>query len=116
LPTNWPEGSEFTPEHTIPTRAKENCIFYVAVNRVGEEGGYTFFGHSKIVDCLGVTLAEGRSHKEDFLYAEIEPTMAREKYVVKRPGEYEVHRLNDRRPEFYGQIVKPLVDPSRIRE
>jgi len=115
LPTNWPEGAEFTPEYMVPTRARENRIFYVAVNRVGEERGFKFFGRSKITDCLGLTLTEGKSYEKDLVYAEIEPAMAREKHEITRPGEFEVHRLNDRRPEFYGPIVNPLEDNSRIR-
>jgi predicted amidohydrolase len=115
LPTNWPEGTEFTPEHTIPTRARENRIFYVAVNRVGEERGFKFFGRSKVIDCTGKVLADGKPYEEDILYADIEPAMAREKHVIIKPGEREIHTFNDRRPEFYGPIVNPLEDKSRIR-
>jgi len=32
--TNWPQGVEFTPEHTLVTRAYENNVFHIAVNRV----------------------------------------------------------------------------------
>lgn len=115
LPTNWPEGAEFIPEHIIPTRSRENRIFYVAVNRVGEERGFRFFGCSKITDCSGGVLADGKPYEEDILYADIEPAMAREKHVIIRPGELEIHAFNDRRPEFYGPIVSPLEDTSRIR-
>ena len=94
---------------------RENRIFYVAVNRVGEERGFRFFGCSKITDCRGVVLADGKPYEEDILYADIEPAMAREKHVIVRPGELEYHIFNDRRPEFYGPIVNPLEDTSRIR-
>ena len=60
-------------------------------------------------------LADGKAYEEDILYAEIEPATAREKHAVLRPGEFEVHILNDRRPEFYGLLTEPLVDTSRIR-
>jgi predicted amidohydrolase len=115
LPTNWPEGIEFTPEIIIPTRAMENLIYYVAVNRVGEERGFKFFGESRITHCFGIPLVEGKKDEEDILYAEIEPAKAREKHVVMRPGEFEADFFKDRRPEFYGPINRPLVDPSRIR-
>ena len=115
LPTNWCEGAELTAEHGIPTRARENRIFYVAVNRVGEERGFKFFGRSKIADCTGRVLADGKPYEEDILYADIEPAVAREKHMVIRPGEFEAHFFNDRRPEFYGPIVSPLEDKSRIR-
>lgn len=115
LPTNWPEGVELTPEFVITTRALENIMFYVAINRVGEERGFKFFGGSRIAHCFGIPLAEGKKYEEDILYAEIEPARAREKHLVFRPGEFEVNVLNDRRPEFYGPINRPLDDTSRIR-
>lgn len=115
LSTNWPEGFEFIPKLIVPTRASENKIFYVAINRVGEERGFKFFGGSKIAHCFGMPLAEGKKNEEDILYAEIEPSLAREKHMVVRPGELEGHILNDRRPEFYETITDPLTDTSRIR-
>lgn len=115
LSTNWPEGVEFCPELIVPTRAIENHIFYVAVNRVGEERGFKFFGGSKIANYSGISLAEGKKNEEDILYADIDLSLAREKYMVVRPGELEVHYLNDRRPEFYATITDPLIDTSRIR-
>lgn len=115
LPTNWPEGSEFNPEHMVPTRAKENRMFLVAVNRVGEERGFKFFGRSKIVDCLGFTVADGKPDEEDFIFAEIDPARARKKHTVRRPGEYEVDYINDRRPDCYQPIVNLSAGRSRIR-
>ena len=115
LSTNWPEGIEFIPKLIVPTRASENNIFYMAVNRVGEERGFKFFGGSKIAHCFGVPLAEGKKNEEDIFYAEIEPLLAREKKIVIRPGEWEVHVINDRRPELYATITDPLKDTSRIR-
>jgi len=115
LPTNWPELTEFIPEYMIPTRARENRVFCVAINRVGEERGSKFFGRSKIAHINGDSLAEGKPYEEDVLYVEIEPAKAREKHLVISPGELEVHRINDRRPEFYAVITQPLTDTSRIR-
>ncbi len=50
LPTNWPTHSECAAEHMIPTRAMENTVYVMAVNRVGEESGFRFIGSSSIVD------------------------------------------------------------------
>ena len=50
LPTNWPTHSECAAEHMIPTRAMENTVYVMAVNRVGEESGFRFIGASSIVD------------------------------------------------------------------
>ena len=113
--TNWPEGVEFTPEHTLVTRAYENNVFHIAINRVGEERGVKFFGISKIVDCTGKTIAEGKRYEEDILYTEINPVLAREKHRVIIPGTFEADVMRDRRPEFYGVISDPLKDNSRIR-
>jgi predicted amidohydrolase len=115
LPTNWPEGIEFIPELIVPTRAIENNVFYVAINRVGEERGFKFFGGSRIVHFFGIPLADGKKNEEDILYADIEPLLAREKHIVARPGEFEVHLINDRRPEFYATITDAITDTSRIR-
>jgi predicted amidohydrolase len=113
--TNWPEGIEIVPEHMVPARARENCVYLIAVNRVGDERGVRFFGRSKIADCAGASAAEGRPYQEDILYAEIDPAAARKKHQVIVPGELEIDTIRDRRPEFYGALVQPLVDNSRIR-
>lgn len=112
LITNWPEGTEFNSEHTILTRARENHVFQVAINRVGEERGIKFFGRSKIADCDGRSLAEGKPYEQDILYVEIDPTIAREKHRVIIPGAFESDVIKDRRPEFYGMLTQPSVDTS----
>jgi predicted amidohydrolase len=115
LPTNWPPGSELVAEHVINARALENNIYYIAVNRVGEERGFTFIGHSKIADPSGRTLAYANHTREEILYADIDPAVARRKHLVRRPGEHEIHRLADRRPELYGPVVAThhLASPGR---
>lgn len=106
LPTNWPKGAERTPEFVINTRAHENRVNYVAVNRVGRERGFTFIGRSKIVDYTGRTLAEGPATREAILYADLDLAGAREKHVVIIPREYEIDRIHDRRAEFYGPLIE----------
>jgi predicted amidohydrolase len=113
--TNWPEGIEFIPEHMVPTRTRENCVYQIAVNRVGDERGVRFFGRSKIADYTGASMVEGRPYQEDILYAEIAPALARQKHQVIVPGELEIDTIRDRRPEFYGALVQPLDDTSCIR-
>ncbi len=106
LSTNWPQGVEIVPDHVINTRALENRINYIAVNRVGEERGYRFFGHGKIVGANGATIVAAGSEEEIF-YAEVDMGAARDKKVVTIPGQWEVDRMNDRRPELYGELVQP---------
>jgi predicted amidohydrolase len=107
LPTNWPTGAEEFAEYVINTRGLENNIFYAAVNRVGVERGFRFIGRSRIVDVFGKTLALASPDQVEILYAEIDPLKAREKRIIRVPGKHEIHRFNDRRPEFYGEIVQP---------
>jgi len=104
--SNWPEGVEFAPQYLAHARARENMVYVVAVNRVGEERGVKFIGRSKLVDHRGLTLAEGRPYEEDLVYATIDPGLAREKHQVIIPGELEIDMLRDRRPEFYGPLTK----------
>ncbi len=106
FPANWPETGNVYPDYIIPTRAIENRVFCLAVNRVGKEGKTVFSGRSKIVDWLGRSLAEGKDDGEDILYAEISPAAAREKRWVIEEGEHEVDFIHDRRPEMYSCICQ----------
>lgn len=105
LPTNWPEGAEGVPEFVINTRAYENRVNYVAVNRVGEERGFRFIGRSKIVDYTGKTLAEAGASGEETIYAEVDLAGAREKHVVIISNKFEMDLFKGRRPEFYGLLT-----------
>lgn len=105
LPTNWPPGAECTADYVINTRALENKVFYLAVNRVGVERGFTFIGKSKICDTHGNPLATAEHADETALYADIDPADARKKRIVRVPDKHIIDRFQDRRPEMYGPIV-----------
>ena len=107
LPTNWPTHSECAAEHMIPTRAMENTVYAMAVNRVGHESGFRFIGGSSIVDPSGRVLARAGADTEETLFADIDPEVARKKHLVRVPGRHEINRIADRRPSFYEPIVKP---------
>jgi predicted amidohydrolase len=111
LPTNWPPGAECLAEHAIRTRAMENGIYYLAVNRVGEERGTTFIGRSSICAPNGDVLAMASPHHEEILIAEIDPARARNKRIVRTPGKHVIDRVADRRPDMYA----PLVAPTNLR-
>lgn len=115
LPTNWPPGAECTACSVTSARALENAVYYIAVNRVGEERGFRFIGMSRICDTNGETLAVSQTTDEEILYAEIDPARARRKHIIRVPGKHEIDRLADRRPEMYGELVKPhsLKRPGR---
>jgi 5-aminopentanamidase len=115
LPTNWPPGAECMADMSINTRAMENAVYYMAVNRVGTERGFRFIGRSRIADPSGRTLAESTGAQEEILYAEIDLERARRKHIIRVPGKHEIDRLADRRPEMYGLLTEPhqLKSPGR---
>ena len=106
LPTNFPGGREKMLDYVVNTRALENNVHLVAVNRVGNERGTSFYGRSKIVRASGDTLAEASRDKEEIVYAEVSLAEAREKHIVLKAGEFELDRMRDRRPELYGEITE----------
>ncbi len=105
LPTNWPPEAASTARLLVPARALENRIFFAAVDRIGTERGFRFIGQSRICDVTGDFLAISDDDRETILYAEIDPERARQKRIVNIPGEYELNRVADRRPELYGALT-----------
>lgn len=116
LPTNWPHGAQCVAEHAINTRAMENNVYYMAVNRVGVEAGIRFIGGSRICGPAGETLASGSAAEEEILYADVDPARARQKRIDRIPGVHAIDRIADRRPEMYGVLTKPhnLPRPGRV--
>ena len=106
LPTNWPEGRGKVVKYVINTRAYENTVHLVAVNRVGKERGTSFIGNSKIVDAWGDTLVQANSDDEQIIYAEVSLAEARQKRIVFKAGEFELDFMHDRRPELYTEITE----------
>jgi predicted amidohydrolase len=104
LPTNWPVGAAAAADYMTQARALENHVYYLAVNRAGEERGFRFVGRSRIADYRGEMMAYA-GDGEEILLAQIEPEQARAKRVVVIPGKHEVDRVGDRRPEMYGPLV-----------
>ncbi len=105
VPTNWPLASDST-QCMARVRAIENHFHVVAADRVGEERGYRFAGHSQIVDFSGRTLAEAGETEETVIYAELDLDAADNNRIVRVPGEYELDRLAARRPEMYGVLTE----------
>jgi predicted amidohydrolase len=105
LPTNWPPGSGLVADVIPNTRALENNVYFAAVNRIGTERGFDFIGKSKICDPLGRELDFANHCDEAIVYGEIDVAFARRKHLVAVPGKHEVHRIEDRRPDTYGEIV-----------
>jgi predicted amidohydrolase len=106
VPTNWPQGADTAPDFIAPTRAAENRVFVVAVNRVGAERGATFIGKSQIVDPAGKRLAIAETTGETIISATFDPTLSRQKRLIIIPGVFEMDMVGDRRPELYHRIVE----------
>jgi len=104
IPTNWPLGSD-SWLHTPPVRAMENHVHVIACDRIGEERGFRFAGHSQILDFTGKKLAEAGETEEVILYGEIDPAAADQNRVVRRAGLWEFDRIAARRPEMYSPLA-----------
>ncbi len=111
LPTNWPPGAQCVAECSIRCRALENSVYFAAVNRVGNERGFDFIGQSQIADPKGRLLHCASRDAEEVFYADCDLELSRRKHLVRVPGEHEIDRLADRRPEMY----EPLVAPHQLR-
>ena len=111
LPTNWPPGAEQMAKYAINTRALENSIYFLAVNRVGIERGFRFIGCSRICDPTGKTLAAADHENECVLRASIDTAQARRKRYTRVAGEHVIDRFADRRPEMYGRLCEPHTLP-----
>src|SRR5207247_11422631 len=97
-PTNFPMAAKAQTELITVARAAENRIYLLTANRVGKERWGEFCGWSQIVDPYGTRLAGAGEAEEALLVADIDVGKARDQdYVI--PGEYELYRIGDMRPE-----------------
>jgi predicted amidohydrolase len=88
-------------------RAFDNVTPLVAVNRAGLDGDVSFSGHSRIVDCLGVTVAELGPEPDGLLVG----TVDLDATGAVRAGYGS--QLRDRRPELYAAVCAPATAPIR---
>lgn len=98
VPSAWRQEDEDIWDINIACRALENRCFLAAVNRVGDEGGFTMHGKSKIAGPRGETRAEAARFAPELLVATVdlaEVGLARN----------EIPYLRSRRPWSYGAIT-----------
>jgi len=92
-------------QEAMRTRCIENGIFAITANRYGADtrphGEIKFTGHSQITAPMGKVLHSGPGQKDELFVIEIDPREARKKNIT--PGN---DLLNDRRPEFYTELIK----------
>ena len=107
-PTNSPVASRDLADFLPRARAAENAVYFLMANRVGTEGGTTFFGRSQIVDPLGNVLAAADDTYVSLTVADVDVELARLK--TKEPGEggYTVRLFADRRPGLYSPVTAEL--------
>jgi predicted amidohydrolase len=70
VPANWPEARRLHWQILLQARAIENQAYVIGCNRVGEGGGLTYSGDSRIIDPLGELLATA-ARTESILLADI---------------------------------------------
>ncbi|MBN1141833.1 MAG: carbon-nitrogen family hydrolase [Deltaproteobacteria bacterium] len=68
----WPQVRREHWQILSQARAIENQAWFLAVNRVGEDGGFRFAGLSRIVDPEGKVVAEAAPDREQLLIGEID--------------------------------------------
>jgi predicted amidohydrolase len=105
LPTNWAANARKMAELVSSARSWENHIYYLAVNRVGDEAGFHYIGMSSAADYLGNVLHFAAPDVAETFTFEINPAAAAQKRVVHCHGVYEIDRVNWRRPDLYGPLV-----------
>ena len=81
--------------------AVSNCMPVIAANRIGEEEGQKFYGHSFISDEWGDFLAESDARDNGALVATLDLAKAK----IHRAG---MGFFRDRRPELYGRIAQDI--------
>ena len=95
--------SEYLWKLEQPAHAVANGYFVGAINRVGIEEPWRigeFYGQSYFCDPRGQIVAEGSRSEDDVVVADLDLDMIRE---VRNVWQF----YRDRRPETYGDILKP---------
>lgn len=98
VPSAWCQEDEDVWDINTACRALENRCFLAAVNRFGEEPGFTMFGKSKIVGPRGETRAEAKRFEEDLLVYTVD-------LAEIAPARDEIPYLRSRRPWSYGLLT-----------
>lgn len=91
-------------QQTMLSRCLENSVFAITANRFGADkrphGELKFTGKSQIVAPKGVLLHRAAAQREVLYTTEIDPQRAEDKNITALN-----QMMDDRRPEFYGDLV-----------
>ena len=97
---DWPMDTAADWDLVTRARAFDNTLHLVSANRVGNDRGLGFFGHSNIVGPTGCVIDSMDEPAEGVVHAQIDLSL-----TEKRRREYYTI-LADRRPDTYGELVK----------
>jgi N-carbamoylputrescine amidase len=95
--------SQYLWELEQPAAAVANGCYIGAVNRIGTEAPWnigTFYGSSYFVNPRGKIIAQASGDRDELVTAEMDMEMVRE---VRNLWQF----FRDRRPETYGDLLKP---------
>jgi N-carbamoylputrescine amidase len=100
-----PQDAEFDTSRmwrrAMQGHAVSNCMPVIAANRIGCEGGQTFYGHSFITDEWGDLVASFEREEQGVIAAELDLAAA-----ARHRGSMGFFR--DRRPQLYGRICEDI--------
>ena len=99
---DWPMDTAADWDLVTRARAFDNTLHLVSANRVGNDRGLGFFGHSNIIDPVGKVLESLDEPVEGDIHAELDLSL-----TEKRRREYYTI-LADRRPDTYGALTEPI--------
>ena len=99
---DWPMDTAADWDLVTRARAFDNTLHLVSANRVGNDRGLGFFGHSNIIDPVGKVIASLDEPTEGVLFSSLDLSLTK-----KRREEYYTI-LADRRPDTYGALTEPV--------
>ncbi|MGC9451008.1 MAG: N-carbamoylputrescine amidase [Oceanipulchritudo sp.] len=88
-------------QRVMQGHAVANVAPVIAANRIGDEGGQLFYGHSFICDAYGELVREAGPADEAILTCSFDPSEIR----AKRAS---MGFFRDRRPELYAELTRPV--------
>ncbi len=98
-------------QETMRTRCIENSVYAVTANRHGTEhrprGALSFTGQSQVVGPDGDVLFAAPADQDLLHVVMTDPHRARDKFITRANDV-----LGDRRPEFYGELVRRRPAPA----
>jgi len=92
----WPKPYKHLWNTACVSRAQENGVYFIGVNRWGTEGSIEFCGSSKLVDPLGKEI-RASDKGEDFLIGEID-------LELEAQARLQIPHLKELRPQIYEKI------------